>query len=387
MKEWLALIFIASISIYWILCQNGLFTDTTEDMSLGLQSVDRHNIQGLRSTVRHKCLYQLQPCSTQSFLQFFTDFSTFPENGTWCRTSSHQEVFKPSFCSFQEFDLGECLKKNHIHSVLVLGDSNGMRYFQGLRKMLIETAHVQCTLSKREQDGRHPPSKQYFLSSIKSIPYSALSVSKRNCSSCKNQLYRCSSSAPNNSHSDLHIQLEYNSMYSLNDTSLSYNDTTNQTASSVYTFQEFLFKIYLKDSYPDLVLICLPYNHEKLHGVSQVMARLKALVELVQQSRTYNSQVIWLTTTAEVEYMRLKKEYVNKRYEGMLATDKIYQLNKATFDVLKPYLSHTRHKMSGFVNLVNMSRHRSFWSIDGIHYKEIWYKHVITNLLSTLCQP
>ena len=130
----------------------------------------------------------------------------------------------------------------------------------------------------------------------------------------------------------------------------------------------------------------VPFNHEKTNYLTwEVRRRLKLVLNVLLEYKPKHTQVHWFTTTAEVENKRTQQEWINQRFQGKLANEKIVAFNRAMYDLLKPLLLDTKFNMFGFHNLYNMSVTHDFWSIDGVHYQQVFYEEVVRGILSTHC--
>ncbi len=151
---------------------------------------------------------------------------------------------------------------------------------------------------------------------------------------------------------------------------------------------ESLFLLIITDNQHNIINMVIffpPFNHEKKWSVLQVTRHLESLVDIVVKHKPVRTQVIWIPNSAEFEEKRKSPKFVKKTYDGLLAADKIYILNKLLYTVLQPHLENSLSQMFGFVNLVNMSSSRLDWSTDGIHFDMPWYHNVVQGILSTLC--
>lgn len=73
-------------------------------------------------------------------------------------------LYKPLVCSVSESlaDTAMCFEKSGVRSILVLGDSNGDRYYRGLVQLL-EAAQYRCVLQRQELSPENQmPDPRYY---------------------------------------------------------------------------------------------------------------------------------------------------------------------------------------------------------------------------------
>ena len=86
------------------------------------------------------------PCSFQTFRAIARQRADgyIPGSGTWARNGTRIEHFRPSFCRLThgawipEDDLATCLRRDRIHYIAMVADSNGRGYLFNLHRLLGE---------------------------------------------------------------------------------------------------------------------------------------------------------------------------------------------------------------------------------------------------------
>ena len=184
------------------------------------------------------------------------------------------------------------------------------------------------------------------------------------------------------------LQIEYISIYYFIEPSIVVRGLYAEPTSM--TFHEFLFNHYLNGRKIDLMLLFPPFNHikyaQKIKEAS-FNSYIENFVSLVLKSLPRSTPIYWISTTAELEAARNQKAVVfhNARYEGLLATDKIYLMNRRLYEVLQPKLLDPAYNFHGFFNMHNISSVRPDWGFDGVHLQPIWYNKAVEYFLSTFC--
>jgi hypothetical protein len=233
------------------------------------------------------------------------------------------------------------------------------------------------------------PGKGYYLQGT-ALTSNTLVVASRTCHSCLSQLTRCTIST---NATPAVLEVEYISMMMVANASIVANSTYCRAEStkhnllcSITTQQEFLFKLYFKNRYPDLMLIFGTFGHDRKKSFEYVDKALRHTIEVIDETGTANTSVIWFTT-ASVYAKKLKK--VNKKctYEnGMTIHEKIEALNHVLHNALNNRVeASTNPQMFGFWDLFYMSKDiGKFWAEDHVHYLPHWYKYVIGYILHAL---
>ena len=204
-------------------------------------------------------------------------------------------------------------------------------------KFMFDSIGFSCKLIKKEKDS-YLPGKGYFVDST-NIKTNAIVMSKRSCHGCRSTLHRCVSKD-----SKASIDIEYISMMMTANDSIVANETycmehTNDAVCKVLTQQEFLFKIYLKNHYPDILLIYTTFAHDRDATLTSVNLAVEQVMTLLQEVLPTNSKTIWLTTPALNEGKITSVVKKRKTKEGWTYSQKINALNWILFNCLKQHIS------------------------------------------------
>ncbi len=261
-------------------------------------------------------------------------YGYFPSCGRW--EGSH---FQPSICKFQAPEylrLRQCLFNSALVSLVVLGDSQGVRYFEAILE-LFKSVASHCTRSKVEnmKDNANSPGRSYFARGNKTLE-EAFQVTERGCRSCISPEWICHF---NKRGSQLSVRLENIAMGHVWDESLLIKNTsTLKFEYSFASFQECVFKYYLKISHPGLILFFTPLNHDK-HLTDSNMSISFMKMQKVLRENVLSAKIYLIGGTSEFEHRKYGK-WANRTFHGnMLSTDIIERYNHINVHCSKEVLS------------------------------------------------
>lgn len=332
----------------------------------------------------------LPACSNALMREYYRVMKEFPECGRWTGGDvgfGYTEYYPIDFCQWQPYNLQNCLMKNNVKRIFMAGDSNGFQLFLSMLNLTIASG-ARCELVRSEGPASRMPNVTYFAEILNNSRWAeAFTVETRRCKLCRAQEYKCTM---RNSYGLSTVYFEFMGYYFFKDPSLMVlrNASAKYRVRHVSTVQELIFKVYLPmKGYPDIIFMPLPFNHEKWNPQPLLEVNLKDLSNMIRRKKRPETQVYWIPAAGEVEKMRspLAMGYRNKKFQGLLAAEYIYTLNKLAYKVLEPALMNKISNVYGFINVANMSMQKEEWNLDGIHYNYQWYSHVIRQLWSTIC--
>lgn len=320
-------------------------------------------------------------CNVNVFREYFRSNRRFPMEGRWNKDITS---FQPDLCVFNHSDPAVCFAEKKIKHVVLFGDSNGSRYFDGFVDFL-NSWKMGCRKERGEHFNDKLPETEYFAKGDKYLE-SIMVTHRRGCRTCGSAVMAC------NGHNGHHLLLEYIALYSLNDSSISLNSSLTGPNSPkdhqfphATTFGEYIFKVYFKESCPDIVLLFVPFNHDVMNGnVTVIRQLLKDFMSLLEATCQTKSVVYWLTTPSE--NIQNKPEWFrDKLYEGMTTNEKIIMLNYLLYNFLEPQLLDPSSNTYGFFNHFELSRPKPDLNIDGVHLVQSWYVFIASALTYTFC--
>ena len=331
-------------------------------------------------------------CSFDVIREYCVKHNYFPTGGHWVNDKHEDEVFVPDICRFTEpaikaDKVHNCLKRREVKRMLFLGDSNGIRYFEAMVRLLNQT--FSCKIEKEHRSPDYMPDVTYFTSGTR-LNATDIVVHYRDCRQCYETLVACT--ATKKQGVGFTIKLEFLAMEYFLDTEVTTVRTKKQNNigragwhHSTST-QEFIFSEYLKKQpYPDVILL-FSSNHDKARNVLEKMrADMEYLKSLINLYVPRTTEVFWFSILSEYNE-RKPKTYRNRKYERKYPANEYIQLtNRHLFDVLLSELSKRDSVIKPFFDIYSMSYGVLHWSTDGIHRVRHWYRAIMSRWLQTFC--
>ena len=325
-------------------------------------------------------------CSVDVIRKYCLEHNYFPTGGRWLNSS-----YFPDLCRFPSNGVNkervrECLTRRNVKKIVVLGDSNGLRYFLATKKILEQ--FLKCRTLKVER-GSTMPDVGYFTKGTK-LKASDIVVHHRDCSGCKSTTMSCRDSTTE-------INLEYVTMEFFLDTEVTtvrnpWQKNCNRSKEARLcrqsnTYQEFIFGEYLpSNEYPDVILL-FSGNHDKARArPEKIRGDMEYLKMLIKKNIAKKTKVFWFSKFAE--YWEKKPEYWKNMiyYEKWKTNPLIEHLNFELFDVLRTEFKETGGNILPFFDMYNMSLGVLDWAVDGLHRKARWYDDVLSKWIQIFCE-
>ena len=200
-----------------------------------------------------------------------------------------------------------------MSSVLLLGDSNGRRYYNALSKIFQQVGGYNCVTVKDEPRDLNMPNAVYYAQGT-NISVDHIVVHQRDCFSCNNILSRCIH--PNTKP----VMLEYLNMELLIDTEVT--TRRDPTLHQSNTYQEFIFEEYLPGTaryYPDIIVI-FGNSHEFFRNkLVKTKDDLMYLLRIIQRSVPQSTRVVWIPVHAHYSE---EGKYIN--WEKLAAINRVW---------------------------------------------------------------
>ena len=317
-------------------------------------------------------------CSNEVLLEYIRQTGSYPSEGHW-----EGDHFLPKLCSLNTSPIApnkitKCFQRNNIRRVVTMGDSNGNRFSKALLGYL-PPRHESCSWTSMEsmRDKGFLPEAAYYARDNMKLK-SAIHVTTQNrCPLCQSRRSECTSSDPDA------VEFEHIGLAHMRYNILQIDKEFMQTANvSAETYQEFIFKVYLKDRTPDLILIFCPFVH-MVHNKNEIKA-IKYFIDLLTRYLPEDSTVYWIPAFAG--FQRTKdKNHKKPLPKDAITTNKLFKLNADLYKNLYSLLLEKPSQMKGFFDLIDMSLDRGDWSTDGVHMEPVWYKEVTKYLLQLIC--
>ncbi|ELU01550.1 hypothetical protein CAPTEDRAFT_201810 [Capitella teleta] len=319
---------------------------------------------------------QLPDCSNDFFREFIKKHHRYPNDIQW---NANYTDFSPLSCHIRLQNIKQCLKRKQIQKIALYGASQVHRY--GLQ--LAETfkrAGFDCKKTKEERRKPiHRIDRDYFAAGNKSLRSKMMIGSEYVCSGCSSYQIVCKS---NDFNGDV-VHIEFISTENVNTTTLILKNTTVPP-----TYEHFIFDVYLGKSFPDLNVFFLPMNHIKRHPVERFVREFPAtLLPLVKRVKPPKAEFFFIPGTSEFEESRSAKsrDYKNKLWYGLLATDAIRKLNSVLFSFLESDIMNLNSKISSFLDLTEVTASLGHLCKDGSHFDNQWYYTFWKVFLNVYC--
>ena len=337
-------------------------------------------------------------CNWETFRKYQIQNDYFPGQGHWELKERHYSAatFVPEMCHFdnqritlQSKNLLKCIRGNKWHKIVTTGDSNGYRYFLGVQYWL-EMAFAKCKLTReekavnlRESDNSYMPDLRYFTKGRKDLE-SIYKIQRRRCHSCKSRYVQCQFPAAKKDSKSVPQKpfvLEHLANTGIIDTSVTTLNITQNTTNPIpptSSVEEYIFRSYLKEELPDILIITLPFIHEIKTNLSIALQKINELSELVKKYIPPKVKVVWVPQTKIWKYS-------TPLYEGMGANTKVTKMNKALFNEIKPLIVDRARHWYGFYDLQSIACPLRSLSRDGVHMYPVYYQVLMGQLLQLMC--
>ena len=336
-------------------------------------------------------------CSLDTFQRYILEHDSFPKGGKWFGLGQREkQTFRPDLCTFEYNStlpasyFEQCLLKTDFRRFLLFGDSNGDR-LHGHFLNHVKRSGFQCRTGTVKAESEKLKTAAYFASGTY-INKGDVKSQKRDCSSCLSSLTTC---VKNSTGTSPEIQLEFLIMNFYLDTEvIRYRKNALGNCSKApnrctfsNAYQQLTILHYLRRNFPDVIII-LGNSHaiwEK--DLSLITASMEILKTIVDNTVPKTTPVIWVSGPGEYDQKR-PAVWRNVRYgpNHVIADKMVAVINQKLFNVLKNILRRDGTNSFAFLDLDSMSEQvKSKWSLDGIHMTGMWYQHLVSYLLQSLC--
>ena len=332
-----------------------------------------------------------RPCTFRLLREANVKTGYFPSGGRWLQTDG-VEHYQPDVCKYKyprvpaEF-INQCLTKANIKSVLNMGDSIGSRYYGALGR----TSGLPCEQIRSEDlgDNKWYPDLNYFTRRMEPGVAKLLTAKFRFCRGCESKLDRCSLNQTGTS-TDLYLEHIAHTMILDDSLAIEYPSSFSRALLDqqpwALTMAEVVFRYYLKDKYPDVFLIYLPLVQAKQNiPLERLPLELRYFKGLLKVYFPQKTKFIIMPMYSEFEAPRVNEYWRNRRFEGMLASEKLAEMDRVLYEVFAEDFKNPDSNFYGFLDLFEASRSKESWSADGVHMKTTWYESVTSMFWETYC--
>ncbi|ELU08901.1 hypothetical protein CAPTEDRAFT_206977 [Capitella teleta] len=305
-----------------------------------------------------------------------TNLSASTMEGTWFKLDLECSMDSANMTSDR---LRSCLlpkKRNHI---MTIGDSNGKAYFNAISRIV--RSSMSCELKREEhinKTTKHRDAAYFKKTDSDGVQYT-FQVDRGRCWTCQSILYECTSG-------DRNLTLEHIGSHTLLLDGVNITiKRGNEKHIIRISFQDFIFRYYMKDNYPDVFFVFPPFNHVcRYSNPNTNRNRLSTFVDLLHQYLPTSTKVYWISAFREIEERRPKK-LAFQMVNGEPATEGIKRLNQILLDILKSSWSDPESNDFATWDMMQASEGLESWSKDGVHMRPLWYKRMALGFLNLHC--
>ena len=369
-------------------------------------SIIREN--SLFSQAKNLIRQQKPNCTFSAFRQIVSNTASgyLPGNGTWKRNGRRKlDRFYPDVCHLEygpklsSKQLTSCLHRDNIRHIVLMGDSNGDRFFHGLHWLLSNLDGVDCTPVSKHicLNWNHYDKDMY---AYHRCPCG--NTTSGRCVVCYENERRnrgtdrtasqalCRINVAEGVHFNLVI--EYSAvLFVIENKALLMNATGCQPSgqkpvilTESKSTQQYLFAEFYADPRPDLFIL-FENAHERCL-LRELVRDVDTFISLLDQYIISKTRFIWVSRVAE-DVKRKPKYWREMRYENgtMSRMEYLDVANRIMYSRMRQRFLNNKNLLL-FPDLLQMSKPvLDDFNIDGVHMKPEWYQHVLSYLLQTLC--
>jgi hypothetical protein len=277
---------------------------------------------------------------------------------------------------------------DNFRRILQFGDSNGHRYADGALVNLQKRGWA-CTKIKEEKPSvPSVPDPKYFVRQPL-INLSDIRVSIRSCHGCVSFTAQCYRANRTLIYEYLAMQFfadnEVTTNRSRNVTYYYPDQTTSYQVQSSLTQQAFLFREYLTDKYPDVIIFFISSHFR--HKVNDIEPLAAQFFDIIERHLPPTSSVI-IASSMKKQYTigSVNPTFIKMRFErNFTANDMQLWLNARVYDAALPRLVDPVKRWYAFPSLYDVSNTTDQMYTDHVHRTPVWYQSITRYLLQLIC--
>ena len=313
------------------------------------------------------------------YAEHFGKYPTMPFNQIGLATSTapvgNYSCWFPD--QYVRQNVTSCEMKKNVSKIVILGDSNGIRYWNALIGLL-RIDGWNCTTVKEEQPTEPGiPDPTYFVRKP-TIPLEDIRFRTRDCHGCISTLGQCSLG-------EKQLEIEYLALEFMLDSEVTtMRKISSKCAGLIYcphadTYQEFIFREYLADRYPDVLLFFTSIHDIIRHTLKHIKLSANFFFNLVESYMPPDSYVIIMDG--------MKRDSTDsRRYENKWTANEMQVLhNNIVYETVYSRLINPQLHWYAFPTLFDNSTTTNHMYADYVHRTPAWYTSVTGYLLQLLC--
>ena len=325
-------------------------------------------------------------CSVDFIRKYSVEHDYFPTGGKWSKSQFQPDACRIPYEKVPPEKLLDCLKRRNIRKLAILGDSNGDKYFGVTLKLLQK--FMECRTLKAERH-RTLPDVEYFTNGTR-LHAADIVVHNRDCSRCKSRTEVCTKGT-------VTVAIEYVAMEFFLDTEVTTvrnnwqkncpAGTRTPACHQSTTSQEFIFREYFEDNYPDVVLLFSSSHDKARHEFNVVRAHMEYMKTVINTYTPKQTRVFWFSKMGENEDKK-PEEWQNVKFDGgkFSTNEQIQRMNRELFDVLRSEFTRKDAIIYPFFDMYDMWTAVSDWSSDGVHMGGPWYSSAVSIWFQMFCE-
>ena len=327
-------------------------------------------------------------CTLQYLKKYATQCDRYPTmpfnqiraNATNMAPKGNYSCWFPKQHIRKETSALKCKIKKNISSIVILGDSNGGRYWYAMHRLLTSNRWKCITLKQEQPTENGLPDPKYFVKEP-AIPLGDIHYRSRDCHGCLSSLCQCSFGGAQ-------LTIEYIALEFLIDSEVT---TTRKIASRCKgkfhyycphsdTYQEFIFREYLNNKYPDVLLFFTSMHDINRHTLKHIRVSANFFFNLVENYMPRDSYVIIMNG------MKRQTMPFKATYENELTANEMQVLhNEIIYDTVHNRLTNPLLFWYVFPTLFDNSTSTNDLYADYVHRTPEWYTSISGYLLQLIC--
>jgi hypothetical protein len=333
-----------------------------------------------------------QPCSLaflKSYAIHFHDYATLPfdrvDKYTSEKPPGNYSCWFPDKSLVQAMNIqSRCeMKQPDNFRIVIMGDSNAARFshpFMGT----IQDLGWQCSTTKTEQSADPTqPDPNYFVREP-SIKLEHLKVKQRGCHGCRSFQVECKKEGGKT------LSIEYLATQFLLDSEVTTLRMHSMCAVETFcehsdTYQEFIFREYLVDRYPDVLLFFASDHDKNRHTLKRMRLAAHYFFSIIDAYLPANSTVIVMNVMKQLtqHQPQVWRDAVYER--GMLTNELIQAENAMLYEVMHDKLVQSDKRWYAFPTLYDSTNATDHLYADAVHRAHGWYHSIALYLNHLLC--
>ena len=376
--KYLVIFLIAScLALYFLFPLIGIRLTRQEELS-SIEALPQNNY-----TLRNN---ETRPICSLQFLKQYAIKNHSNSRFPFVQIGTKAKVAPPGdySCWFPDSEMSQnlmnCDKRKNVSRILLLGDSNGRRYTDAMISLIKANGWSCKTKKVGHQTNAYLPDPKYFVREPM-IKLDHIQFHSRDCHSCTSVMFECSHN------SSQRLTVEYLSVQYLLDSEITTVRNSKMceeriTCDQSDTHQEFIFREYLADRYPDVLFYFLNSHDLARNSLKRIKISADYFFNIVDSYMPSTSLVILLSSMKRL----LQKDPRKVSYEDNLnSNEKQLIINRIVYESADSRLKDENKQWYAFPDLYDMNNITDHMYNDHVHRTPVWYQYITLYLLKLIC--